>query len=85
MLEVGDRLVVEDKMFDGFEFVYAGLSSPQSFSLLCKERQIMRTRMSGNIYFPVDSKEIVLKNYRFEVINVSPNSISLRHANRRIA
>ena len=76
-MKVGDRLVLEDSLWSGFDVVYAGMPSDKLFSLLCREREIFSTRMQGNLYFPSDSVTIDLHDTKLEVREVKPDILVL--------
>ena len=79
-LNIGDRLVLKDNLFAGFDFVYAGKPSDDVFSLLCSEREVMTRRMQGNLFFPITQKTLKLDDILLDVLAVDANSILLKYA-----
>jgi hypothetical protein len=78
-LNTGDRLVLKDNLLFGFEFVYAGKSADDKFSLLCTEREFLSRRMQGSLFFPINQKNLLLNESELEVMAVNEGSISLKH------
>lgn len=77
-LNLEDRLVFEDGLI-GFEIVYAGQPTKDTFSLLCTRRELFLNRMQGNLFFPVNQKNLKLDGRELEVLAVDNSSILLKH------
>lgn len=78
-LSTGDKLVLEDSIWSGFDVVYAGKPADNKFSLLYTEREVMSRRMQGNLFFPTSQKNLKLHENELEVLAVDDSSILLKY------
>ena len=51
--------------------LYAGMPNKESFS-------ISNPHYGSNLYYPINSKEISMRGWEYEVISVDPNQITLK-------
>ncbi len=78
-LNIGDRLVLEDSLFAGFDIVYAGKPSNNKFSLVCTQYEFMLRRMQGNLFFPDNLKKLRLHHKELEVLTEDSDFILLKY------
>ena len=79
-LEVGDRLIIRDKILEGAEIVYAGMTENEKryiINLSSRELLWFGTRQD-QLYFPKEKKTFDISGIDFEVLDVNPFRISVR-------